>query len=412
MSTTPRCRSCGEPLHRVVVDLGRQPLANAYPTEDILVAGTERSYPLVVRLCESCFLMQVDDVVTRDEIFAEYSYFSSYSRTWLEHARRFARTASRALGLGPDDLVIEIASNDGYLLREFVELGIPVLGIEPAANVAAMAIEEGIPTEVAFFGSEKAHEIAVAGRRGNLVVANNVMAHVPELNDFVAGLAEILMPDGVLTVEVQHLRRLIEQTAFDTIYHEHYSYFSALAAKPLFERHGLRIVDVEALTTHGGSLRFWVTPNASDRFVHPRVDAMVLSERAAGLDTFEVFAGFSRQVDRSRQTLREFLDTSRRDGQRIAAYGAAAKGNTLLNSCGATTDDVEYVVDRNPYKQGRFLPGSHLPIMAPQHVFSTRPDFLLILPWNLEQEIRSQMHSIASWGGRFVVPVPTTSIRP
>jgi SAM-dependent methyltransferase len=407
--STPHCRFCDAPLQVTFVDLGSTPLANSY-VEPTRADEPEPIYPLHARVCESCFLVQVESVVPAAEIFGDYAYFSSVSESWLEHAQRFVQQAVMARGLDDQSLVVEIASNDGYLLRNFVELAVPTLGVEPAANVAAVARELGIETIVEFFGTEVAKNLAASGRRADLVVANNVLAHVPDLNDFVAGVALVLKPEGAISIEVPHLLRLIEKVAFDTIYHEHYSYFSLLTIEKVFDAHGLVVFDVEELTTHGGSLRVWAThrggaPSASGRMQHVR-DA----ERAAGLATVDAYTPFTSRVERCRNGFLSFVADARNAGTLIAAYGAAAKGNTFLNWVGITADDITYVVDRSPHKQGLLLPGSRLPIHAPEHVAVTKPDHLVILPWNLRAEIVAQMNVIRDWNGRFVVAVPAVEI--
>jgi SAM-dependent methyltransferase len=412
-SATHRCRACGAELTRTVVDLGSMPLANSYLTEEALHAGAERSYPLHARVCESCLLVQVEEVVPPGEIFSDYAYFSSFSDTWMDHVQQYAEDVTERLHLGPGSLVVEVASNDGYLLRNFVAAGVPVLGIEPAANVADAAVAAGVPTDVRFFGLDCARDLVAGGRSADLLIANNVLAHVPDLDDFIRGLAEILKPEGVLTVEVPHLLRMFERVEFDTIYHEHFSYFSLLAARAALETRGLRVFDVDELPTHGGSLRIWAGLAASSP--HPvteRVERLIEVERAAGLERPDAYAGFAARVKSVRASLRAFLDDARKESKRVAAYGAAAKGNTLLNSCGVTVDDVAYVVDRSPHKQGRYLPGSHLPILEPDHVRRDRPDYLLILPWNLRDEIVEQMADVREWGGRFVTPIPDVQVLP
>jgi len=405
-----RCRSCDTALARTFLDLGQQPLANSYLTAKQLAAGDDPVYPLHVRVCDACRLVQIENVVAPEEIFSSYAYFSSYSESWVAHAQRYASEATARLGLGPESLVVEIASNDGYLLRHFVAAGVPVLGIEPAANVAEVAIASGIPTDVRFFGRAMAEELIADGRVADLVVANNVLAHVPGLNDFVGGVATLLSDDGVFTVEAPHLLELIKEVQFDTIYHEHLCYFSLLALHPLFERHGLRIFDVERLPTHGGSLRLWATRNASKRPTEPSVQSVLDNEIAAGLDEPDGYAGFAPRVAQVTDALRSFLAEERAAARTVAAYGAAAKGNTLLNSTGVGPDDIAFVVDRNPHKQGRYLPGSHVPILDTDEVARRRPDALLILPWNLRDEITAQMSEIRSWGGRFVVPIPSLTV--
>jgi SAM-dependent methyltransferase len=402
------CRSCGAPLRNTFVDLGVQPLANAFPTREQLERGDERRFPLHARVCSHCLLVQVEEVVPPEEIFWDYAYFSSYSETWLEHAARFAELARERIGIDGSSLVLEVASNDGYLLRHFVAAGVPVLGVEPAANVAEVAVRTGVPTEMRFFGLRFAEELTARDVAADLVVANNVLAHVPDLDDFVRGLAAVLKPEGVVSIEVPHLLRMIEYTEFDTIYHEHFSYFSLLSARDALARRGLRIFDVAELETHGGSLRLWAShTDAAARWPETEaVDRVLHEEVAAGLSTVDGYAGFAGGVEQVLGELRGFLAETRANGSRVAAYGAAAKGNTLLNAAQVTTNDIAYVVDRSPHKQGRFLPGSHLPILEPDHVRRDRPAYLLVLPWNLRDEITSQMADVREWGCRFVIPVP------
>jgi len=404
------CRSCGAPLTRTFVDLGLSPLANGYLRPDQL-GQMEPFYPLHAYVCDACLLVQLEEFESPAQIFSDYLYFSSFSRLWLDHARAYAGHMIGELGLGPRSLVVEIASNDGYLLQYFKEQGVPVLGVEPAANVAQAALDKGVPTEVAFFGRETARRLCARGVVPDLIAANNVLAHVPDLDDFVAGFKMLLAPAGILTVEFPHLLRLIAGLQFDTIYHEHFSYLSLLAIGPVFARHGLAIVDVEELPTHGGSLRLFVA-HAGSRAVSPRVAALCETERAAGLGRPEGYDGFAEAVIRVKCDLLEFLIGARRAGRRIAAYGAPAKGNTLLNYCGIGPELVGFTVDRSPHKQGHVLPGSHIPILAPEAVFERRPDDLLILPWNLRDEIMEQMSGIRAWGGRFVVPIPALEVLP
>ena len=350
-------------------------------------------------------------MVPAEAIFSDYAYFSSYSDTWLEHCAAYVRAVTERLALGGASRVVEVASNDGYLLKNFVAAGVPVLGVEPAANVAAVAVAAGVPTEVAFFGRDCAIRLVDQGGVADLVVANNVLAHVPDLDDFVTGLATVLAPDGVLTIEVPHLLRMVERTEFDTIYHEHYSYFSLLALRDVLARRGLHVFDVEGLTTHGGSLRVWAAHATSDAWpTQPSVGAVLGAERAAGLDTVGAYGAFAPRVQALLGEIRAFLDETRGHGKRVAAYGAAAKGNTLLNALGVTTEQIEYVVDRSPHKQGHFLPGSHLPILEPDHVRSDRPDVLLVLPWNLRDEIAEQMGDVRDFGCQLVVPVPAVEV--
>lgn len=402
------CRLCAAPLQTVLVDLGEMPPANALLDGPDDVAA-ERALPLCARVCDVCRLVQVPENVGQAEIFSEYSYFSSYSTTFLEHAREYAHRAAQELSLGPDSLVVEVASNDGYLLRHFHALGIGVLGIEPAANVARAAEALGLPTRVAFLDSALGREI---GPRADLVVANNVLGHVPDLRDFVAGLAAMVRPDGVVSVEVHHVLRLLEGLQVDTVYHEHRSYFSLLTASRALESAGLAVFDAELIPTHGGSLRLWAAPAAADRTPTPEVGRIAALERAAGLDGRAVYAAFAARAQGCRDALERFLAGALAAGETVAAYGAAAKGATLLNWVGATTETVRCVADRNPYKQGRLMPGTHIPIVPPQALDDLRPDHLLILPWNLTDEIVAEMARVRGWGGRFVIPVPELQVRP
>lgn len=403
------CRSCAAPLERTFLDLGEMPLANAYPTSPESAAA-EALYPLHVRICDECLLVQIDEVVSADVLFSNYAYFSSYSATWVDHARRFAEAAVHDLALNAGSLAVEVASNDGYLLRHFLAAGVPVLGIDPAANIAPAALAAGVPTEVAFFGVDTARRLVERGIQADLLVANNVFAHVPDLHDFVAGLAIVLKPDGVISIEVPHLLRLIADVQFDTIYHEHYSYFSLLAAERVLRAHGLAVYDVEQLPTHGGSLRIWAAHAGVGRTPSKRLQAVREDEITAGLPDPTTYDGFTARVERCRASLLAFLAHAKQEHKQVVAYGAAAKGNTLLNYCDVDTSLVSYVVDRSPHKQGRLLPGSHLSICHPDRVRDTRPDYLLILPWNLRAEISAQMAYIRSWGGQFVIPVPVTEV--
>jgi SAM-dependent methyltransferase len=406
----PSCRFCAAPLRHTFVDLGMSPLCESYvPAER--VNAMEAFYPLHAKVCESCLLVQLEEYVTGEDIFSEYAYFSSYSESWVAHARAYVEMAIERFDLGADSLVMEVASNDGYLLRFVVERGIPALGIEPAANVAEVARELGIETLVRFFGRELAAELAAEGRRADLLAANNVMAHVPDLNDFVAGMQIVLAPDGVVTVEVPHLLRLIEENQFDTIYHEHFQYFSFLSAQKVFAAHGLEVFDVDELKSHGGSLRYYAQrADTGTRRVEERVHDLVARECALGFDTLEAHLAFTAQVEETRWSLLEFLIAKRREGKRIAGYGAPGKGNTLLNYCGIRTDLLAYTVDRNPYKQGQFLPGTHIPILHPEVLEQDRPDYILILPWNLKEEIVAQLDYAREWGARFVVPIPKVEV--
>jgi SAM-dependent methyltransferase len=404
------CLFCGTPLRHTFVDLGMSPLCESYVPAERL-NHMEPFYPLHVYVCERCLLVQLQEYVGPEDIFGEYAYFSSYSDSWVEHMRRYADAITERLGLGRESFVVEVASNDGYLLQHFVKKGIPVLGIEPAANVAKVAEEKGVPTLVKFFGEETARVLATEGRRPDLICGANVLAQVPKPNDFVKGLQILLKPGGVVTIEFPHLVRLMEGNQFDTIYHEHFTYFSLLSAEALFAAHGLTVFDVDEIPTHGGSLRIYAR-HADDatKPVTERVERLRASERAAGLDRLDAYAGFARQVERTKWALLDFLIGAKRAGKRVAGYGAPGKGNTLLNYCGVGRDFIDFTVDRSTYKQGRFLPGTHIPIHAPEKVREAKPDYVLILPWNLKDEIMAQMAYIREWGGRFVVPIPEAQV--
>jgi SAM-dependent methyltransferase len=409
--TPPLCRFCRTPLVHTFLDLGQQPLANSYLTAEQLAAGTERSYPLQVRVCHECFLVQADDAVPADHIFdADYAYFSSYSTSWVAHAKRYAAAMTERFSLGSESLVVEVASNDGYLLKHFVEMDVPVLGVEPTANTAQAALAAGVRTEVTFFGTETGRMLAARGDRADLMAANNVLAHVPDIGDFVGGFREVLKPQGVLTFEFPHLLNLIEKVQFDTIYHEHYSYLSLLAVERILRANGLRPFDVERLSTHGGSLRLFCCHAGAGYAATEALVALRAEEHAAKLDRLEGYEGFAPRVAAVRDSFRAFLATEKDAGRKICAYGAAAKGNTFLNYCGATTADIEAVFDASLAKQGRYLPGSHLPILSPAAADDLRPDDLIILPWNLKDEIMGQMAPIRDWGGRFVTASPLTKV--
>jgi hypothetical protein len=406
----PACRFCGSALSSVVVDLGMSPLCERY-----LVAGQldemEPFYPLRVLVCDRCLLVQLQQYVPPEEIFTEYAYFSSYSTSWVEHARRYCDAMVERFDLGPGSLVVELASNDGYLLRHLVRRGVPVLGVEPARNVAEAATNQGVPTLTEFFGLELAERMVAAGQRADLVVANNVLAQVPDLNDFVAGMAALLADHGVATVEFPHLARLFEGNQLDTIYHEHFSYFSLLAAESIFVRHGLTLFDVEELPTHGGSLRLYLCRAGDEsRPVRPSVPALLARETRDGYGRLEHYLSFGPRVEATKRRLLSFLIQARDTGRRVVGYGAPGKGNTLLNYCGIRSDLLEFTVDRNPYKQGRFLPGTHIPVRHPSAIAEIRPDYVLILPWNLRDEIVGQLAEVRSWGGRFVVPIPEVAV--
>jgi 2-polyprenyl-3-methyl-5-hydroxy-6-metoxy-1,4-benzoquinol methylase len=407
--TKTNCRFCHTPLAHVFADLGMSPLSNAFLPADRL-EQPETFYPLTAYVCAECLLVQLPAIETPEKIFRDYPYFSSYSDTWLEHSREYCQAMIARLGLDADSQVVEIASNDGYLLQYFLDAGIPVLGIEPAANVAEVAREKGIETVVDFFARESARDLASQGRKAKLLLGNNVLAHVPDLNDFVAGLKILLDDGGVITMEFPHLLRLIEGNEFDTIYHEHYSYFSLLAVRRIFAAHGLTIVDVDELATHGGSLRIHARHTEEGAEEGERVVHLLTTEREYGLDRIETYARFAEQVRETKRALLSFLVTAKTEGKRVAGYGAPAKGNTLLNYCGIRSDFIDYTVDRNPHKQGLFLPGTRIPIHAPDRLRETKPDFVLILPWNLKDEIIEQMADVREWGGRFVVPIPRVEV--
>jgi len=386
------------------------PLANSYLSAEQL-NRMEPFYPLRVYVCEACLLVQLEAFETPESIFGDYAYFSSYSDSWLRHARAYAEMAIDRFALGSASRVVEVASNDGYLLQYFVERGIPVLGIEPAANVARVAIEQGIPSLVRFFGQPTARDLAADGTRADLLIGNNVLAHVPDLNDFVAGLKIVLAPGGVITMEFPHLARLMAENQFDTIYHEHFSYFSLIAVRRVFAYHGLTIFDVEELPTHGGSLRIFARHTEDGS--HPvgeRVVELLAREEQAGYTRLEHYLAFGEQVKATKRKLLRFLGQAKDAGLRIVAYGAPAKGNTLLNYCGAGTDVIDFTVDRSPHKQGLFLPGTHIPIRTPEAIRELQPDYVLILPWNLREEIVEQMAFVREWGGRFVVPIPEVTV--
>jgi SAM-dependent methyltransferase len=408
--TLGQCRLCGEPLRRTFVDLGMSPLCESYIALEQL-NRMEPFYPLHALVCENCFLVQLGEFVTAGHIYSEYAYFSSYSDSWLRHAREYVDMITDRLKLGSHSLVIELASNDGYLLQNFVQKSIPVLGIDPAANIAPHAIKKGVPTLVRFFGVETAREVLSMGKQADLLLGNNVLAHVPALNDFVAGMKLLLKPGGVITMEFPHLLRLMESNQFDTIYHEHFSYFSFLTAEKTFARHGLAIFDVQELRSHGGSLRIYARhAEDHDKPITARVEELRQREQQLGFERVETYTAFDGQVKETKRRLLDFLIAARRAGKSVAGYGAPGKGNTLLNYCGIRTDFLDYTVDRNPYKQGKFLPGTHIPIFPPEKIVETKPDYVLILPWNLKDEIVAQLSYIREWGGKFVVPIPEAAV--
>ena len=409
MSLSHECRLCGAKLTRTFVDLGMSPLCESYVPEERL-DDPETFYPLHVRLCDTCLLVQLPAYVSGEDIFSDYAYFSSYSDSWVAHAKLYAETMIGQRGLTRDSLVTEVASNDGYLLQHFQAEGIPVLGVEPAANVAEAARARGLPTEVQFLGADTGRQIAKQHGRADLVAANNVFAHVPDIRGFAAGLRALVKDDGLVTLEFPHLLRLIERRQYDTIYHEHYSYLSLLTSSRALATAGLQVVDVEELDTHGGSLRVHARPDAAAGEPTGRVTAVLAAEEAAGLHTVTGHQEFAPAVLKIKSDLLEFLLTAAREGRSVAGYGAPGKGNTLLNHCGIRSDLLSYTVDRSPVKQGRYLPGTHIPIYAPERLAETRPDYVLVLPWNLRQEISSQLGYIRSWGGRLVFPIPELEI--
>jgi hypothetical protein len=399
------CRFCSATLSRTFVDLGMQPLSNAYVKVDD-VDRPEVTYPLHVRVCDECLLVQLPEHTTRESIFSDYAYLSSMSPSWVEHARRFAVAVTDRFGLGKGSRVVELASNDGYLLRHFRDLGVPTLGVEPAANVAEIARQGGVPTICRFFGRELARELVRDFGHADLLVANNVVAHVPDLNDFVSGMSALLARDGVVSVEFPHLANLLGSTQFDTIYHEHFSYFSLGTFVRVLEAHELEAFDVEELSTHGGSLRVFAQHAGAARPASPAVRRLLAEEERSGARSLARYAAFAAEVEDAKRSLLTLLIQARSAGLRVAGYGAPAKGNTLLNYAGVRTDFLDYTVDRNPLKQGTFLPGTRIPVHAPGRIAETRPDVVVILPWNLEEEIRSQLHYVRDWGGRLVVPIP------
>jgi len=404
------CRSCGTMLKSTFVDLGMSPLANSYLKPEQL-NRMEAFYPLHVYVCETCLLVQLEQFSSPHDIFSDYAYFSSFSDSWLAHARAYVDMIVARFKLHHRSRVVEIASNDGYLLQNFVSRGIPVLGVEPAANVAEVAKKKGINTKVAFFGEKTALDLTAEGWGADLIVGNNVLAHVPDLNDFVRGLKMLLNPTGLITMEFPHLLQLMRQNQFDTIYHEHFSYFSCIAVEQVFARHGMKLFDVEELSTHGGSLRIYAChDNDTSKPTETRVRELKLREETTGFNKLSHYLSFGPQVESTKRQLLSFLISAKQEGKRVVGYGAPAKGNTLLNYCGVRTDFIDYTVDRSPHKQGHFLPGVHIPIYEPERVSQTHPDYLLILPWNIREEVMQQMSYIREWGGKFVVPIPEVQV--
>lgn len=410
LTPTSRCRSCGSVLQHTVADLGLTPLANSYLKPSQL-NRMEPFYPLHAYVCEHCLLVQLEAFESPEHIFSDYAYFSSYSDTWLQHAKTYTDMITARLGLNEQSQVVEIASNDGYLLQYFVEKGIPVLGIDPAANIAKVAVQKGIPTLVKFFGRDIALELASEGKQADLLIGNNVLAHVPDLNGFVEGLKILLKPTGVLTMEFHHLLHLMEDNEFDCIYHEHLSYFSFTAVERIFAKNGLTLFDVDEMAVHGGSLRIYACHEEdTSKPTSQRVADLLAKEETAGLTRLEHYLAFAEKVKETKRKTLTFLVAAKKEGKTIACYGAAAKGNTLLNYCGIGLDFIDYTLDRNPHKQGLSLPGTHIPIYHPDKVKETKPDYLLIMPWNIRKEIMEQMAYMREWGGQFVVLIPEVTI--
>ena len=406
----PSCRSCGASLTQSFCDLGMSPPSNAYLTADQL-SGEEAFFPLHAYVCGRCFLVQLEQFQMPEEIFSKYAYFSSYSESWLEHCKAYAQSVCGRFGLDGNSRVVEIASNDGYLLQFFKDKGIPVLGIEPAGNVAEHAQEKGIESIVRFFGLQTAQDIVADDCGADLLIGNNVLAHVPDLNDFVSGMKVLLKPRGIITMEFPHLLKLMQENQFDTIYHEHFSYFSYLSVRTVFERHELTIFDVEEIPTHGGSLRIYARHTDDDSNpVSSAGGELAEREKKAGLESLDTYRSFAEQVRETKRRLLEFLIGVKRAGKQVVGYGAAAKGNTLLNYCGIRSDFLDYVVDRSPHKQGRFLPGTHLPVLSPDVMRETKPDYVLILPWNIKTEVMENVGYIREWQGQFVVPIPVVTV--
>src|SRR5450432_464069 len=405
-----RCRFCREPLRQTFADLGLSPLCESY-VEPGKLSAPEILYPLHCFVCEKCFLVQLPEHVPAKTIFEEYAYFSSYSETWLEHAKAYVETISERLSLTAQSLVVELASNDGYLLQYFLARDIPVLGVEPAKNVAQAAIKKGIPTVTEFFGGELARKLVSEGRKADLLLGNNVLPHVPDINDFVSGMKVLLKPRGVITMEFPHLVRLIEENQFDTIYHEHFSYLSFTTVEQIFRAHGLMLFDVQELRTHGGSLRIFAC-HEDDESKQVSQAAMELKKTEAvwGIARLDRYQAFGQKVEATKRNILRFLIDTKSQGKNIAGYGAPGKGNTLLNYCGIRSDFLDYTVDRSSYKQGKFTPGTRIPIYPPEHIRRTRPEFLFILPWNLKEEIIKQNAFIREWGGQFVVPIPEVKL--
>lgn len=405
-----RCRFCQSKLENLVVDLGMQPLCESFVTEE-QKDGMEPFYPLKAYVCKDCFLVQVLDFVGGEDIYSYYAYFSSFSDSWLKHSKAYADMAVERFGLDTSTQIVELASNDGYLLQYFIEKNIPVLGIEPAANIAEVAIEKGIPTISRFFGVGAARQLVADGTRADLLIGNNVLAHVPDLNDFVAGMKILLKSQGVITMEIPHVARMLQYNQFDTIYQEHYSYYSLISLQKVFDKHGLTLFDVDEISTHGGSLRIYARHTENESIaVEASIDKLLERERQEGLDQLETYRKFGDRVMETKRKLLEFLIQEKRKGKQIAAYGAPGKGNTLLNYCGIRQDFIDYTVDRNPFKHDKYLPGTRIPIYAPEKIAETKPDYILLLPWNLKDELVEQLQYAREWGAKFIVPIPEVEV--
>ncbi len=404
-----KCRFCNSNLSKIFVDLGNSPLANSYLKESDF--DNEKFYPLCTFLCENCFLVQLEELETPENIFSEYAYFSSFSTSWLKHAKDYVEMITSRLSLDENSFVIEIASNDGYLLQNFTGKNIPVLGIEPARNIAKTAIEQNISTITKFFDSQLAKDLANEGKIADLIIGNNVFAHVPCLNDFIIGLKILLKPNGVITLEFPHLLQLLQNNQFDTIYHEQFSYFSLITVKKIFEYHDLKIFDVEELSTHGGSLRLFITHSDNSQINETlEVDSIIEKEKKFGLTQTNTYNNFSKNIIQIKTNLLDFIEKAKKNSKNIVCYGAPAKGNTLLNYCGFSKTLIDYTVDKNPAKQNLFLPGTHIPIFSPEKIKETKPDFILILPWNLQDEILNELNYVKSWGCQFIIPIPEVKI--
>ena len=403
------CRFCNSKLNTIFIDLGKLPLANSYLKENEF--DDEKFYPLCAYVCNDCFLVQLEEIEKAENIFSDYAYFSSYSTSWLKHSQNYVEMITSKLNLTKDNLVIEIASNDGYLLQNFLEKNIPVLGIEPARNVANSAIEKNIPTIIKFFNSDLASKLVSEGKQADLIIGNNVLAHVPCLNDFIKGLKKLLKPNGIITLEVPHLLQLMKNRQFDTIYHEHFSYFSLITLKRIFEEHGFKIFDVEEIPTHGGSLRLYIIHQENTHTtMSENVSCVIGKEKNNYLDNISTYEKFNEEITKLKSNLVNLITEIRSRSKKIICYGAPAKGNTLLNYCNISKDMIEYTVDKNPNKQNLFLPGTHIPIFSPQKFHDTKPDFVLILPWNLQDEIVTELEFIKDWGGQFIIPIPEVKI--